>query len=76
MTLPMLLMFAVDHMHYSRWLFVLIRDMTTLAEKHPDVMSELRSGNFVIHKTSDKFSAMAIDQVHEQNDAMVKGSGQ
>ena len=49
--------------------------MTTLAVKHPDVLAEFMSGNFVVHKTSNKFSAMAIDQCHEQNSATVKGSG-
>ena len=68
-------MFALDHTHYSRWLSVHIRDMTTLAERHPDVLSEFTSGNFVVHKTSNKLSAIALDQVHEQNNAMVKGSG-
>ncbi len=68
-------MSALDHTHYSRWLSVHIRDMTTLAEKHPDVFAEFKLGNFVVHKTSNKFSAMAFDQSHEQNNAMVKGSG-
>ena len=67
--------FALDHTHYSRWLSVHIRDMMTLAEKHPHVLAEFKSGHFVVHKTSNKFSAMALDQCHEQNNAMVKGSG-
>ena len=49
--------------------------MATLAEKHPDVFAEFKLRNFVVHKTSNKFSAMALDQSHEQNNAMVKGSG-
>ena len=68
-------MFALDHTHYSRWLPVHIRDMMNLTEKHPDVLAEFKSGNFVVHKTSKKFSTMALDQCHEQNNAMVKGSG-
>ena len=68
-------MFALDHTHYSRWLPVHIRDMMNLTEKHPDVLAEFKSGNFVVHKTSKTFSAMALDQCHEQNNAMVKGSG-
>ena len=63
-------MFALDHTHY-----VHIRDMTTLAAKHPDILAEFKSGNFVVHKTRNKFSAMALDQCHEQNNAIVKGSG-
>lgn len=68
-------MFALDHTHYSRWLPVHICDMMTLSEKHPDVLTEFQLGKFVVHKTSKKFSAMALDQCHEQNNAMVKGSG-
>ncbi|XP_034062878.1 uncharacterized protein LOC117540355 [Gymnodraco acuticeps] len=68
-------MFDLDYTHYSRWLSVHIRDMMTLAEKHPHVLAEFKSGHFVVHKTSNKFSAMALDQCHEQNNAMVKGSG-
>ena len=29
----------------------------------------------MVHKTDNTFSAMAIDQCHEQNDAIIKGSG-
>ena len=68
-------MFALDYTNYSRWLSVHIRDMMTLGEKHPDVLREFEHGNFVVHKTTNKFCAIAIDQCHEQNNAMVKGSG-
>ena len=47
-------MFALDHMHYSRWLPVHIRDMTTLTENHPDILAEFKSGNFVVHKASHR----------------------
>ncbi|KAK3910165.1 ATP-binding cassette sub-family A member 9 [Frankliniella fusca] len=30
-------------------------------------------GNFVVHKTGNAFSGLAIDQAHEQHNAMVKG---
>ena len=68
-------MFALDHIHYSRWLPVHIRDMMSLSEKHPEVLAKFHAGKFVIHKTSKKFSAMAIDQCHEQNNATFKESG-
>ncbi len=68
-------MFALDHINYSRCLSVHIRDMITFSNKHPDVLTQFQSGKFVVHKSSNKFSAMAIDQCHEQNNAMVKGSG-
>ena len=68
-------MFALDHTNYSIWLPVHIRDMKTLALKHPDIAAEFKSVNFVVHKTCNSFSAMALDQCHEQNNAMVKGYG-
>ena len=67
--------FALDHTHYLRWLSVHIRDMMMLSEEQTGVLEEFKAGKFVIYKTSNKFSAMAIDQCHEQNNALVKGSG-
>ena len=67
-------MFALDHTHYSRCLSVHIRDMTSLSVKHPNIHAEFRAGKFVLPKTRNKFSAMAIDQCHEQNNGAVKGS--
>ena len=32
-------------------------------------------GHWVMKKTSNRFSAIPIDQAHEQNNAIVKGSG-
>ena len=46
-----------------------------LIGKHPDVLAEFKSGTFVVHKTSYLFSAISIDQCHEQNNAEFKGSG-
>jgi len=65
-------MFALDHIHYSRWLPVHIRDTMAFFEKYPDIVAEFLAGKFVIHKTSNKFSAMAC---HEQNNTTVKESG-
>ena len=68
-------MFALDHTHYSRWLSVHIRDLTSLSVNHPNIHAEFRAGKFVVHKTRNIFSAMAIGQCHEQNNGAVKGSG-
>ena len=40
---------------------VYIRDMMALASKHPEVAKEFHAGKFVVNKTGNKFSAMAID---------------
>ena len=47
----------------------------TADSKIPVFWKKKSSGKFVVHKTDNTFSAMAIDQCHEQNDAIIKGSG-
>ena len=65
--------FAVDHIHYARWIPVHLRDMISLEKVNPTVFDEFKKGNFVVRKTARRFSAIAIDQTHEQNNAAVKG---
>ena len=68
-------LFALDQTNYARWLPVHIRDMTSLHETHPDLYVQFVNGNFVIRKTQRRFSAISIDQAHEQNNALVKDEG-
>ena len=49
--------------------------MAGLRETHPDIAQEFQSGKFTIQKTRNTFSAIAIDQAHEQNNGAVKGDG-
>ena len=67
--------FANNNVNYARWVSVHLRDMLTLERQHPEVAREFHAGNFVIHKSSRCFSSMAIDQAHEQNNAVIKGDG-
>ena len=67
--------FAMDRTHYARWVPVHIRDMTQLTHTNASVFSEFVSGKFVVNKTGRAFSAIAIDQAHEQLNAAVKGDG-
>jgi len=39
------------------------------------VAKEFHDGNFVVRKTGRVFSIIAIDQAHEQNNALIKGDG-
>ena len=39
----------------------------------PDVYKEFYCGNFVVQRTIIPFSAIALDQAHEQNNAIIKG---
>ena len=47
----------------------------SLKQLHPDVYTEFLKGKFVVKKSKRAFSAIAIDQVHEQNNASVKEDG-
>lgn len=67
--------FANNNTNYARWLPVHLRDMMSLDQQHPEVAKEFHKGNFVVHKSKREFSALAIDQAHEQNNAVIKGDG-
>lgn len=67
--------FALGHTNYARWIPIHLRDMLNLESKHPRVFSQFMMGNFTVRKTGRPFSAIAIDQAHEQNNALVKGDG-
>ncbi len=68
-------MFVLNHTHYSKWLPVHIRDMMQLSDKHPAILAEFEVGKFTVNKTRNKFSAIALDHCHEQNNVIVKQSG-
>ena len=67
--------FANNNFNYARWIPIHLRDMMSLDQQHPDVAREFHKGNFVIHKSRREFSALAIDQAHEHNNAVIKGDG-
>ena len=48
--------------------------MSLLSEKHPVILAEFLAGKRVVFKTSNKFSAVAINQCQEQNNVAVKDS--
>ena len=58
------LFFALDHVNYSRWVPVHIRDMKTLPDPTKEAFEQ--DGNWVIPKTGNLFSSILIDQAHEQ----------
>ena len=67
--------FALDHKHYARWLSVHFRDMAMIETRHPLMAQEIKNCHFAMHSTGKRFSAIAIDQAHEQNNKMIKGDG-
>ena len=54
--------------------FLLILKIS-LEQKYPGVYQEFQSGKYVVFKSSRTFSAIAIDQAHEQANAVIKGEG-
>ncbi len=56
------LFFALDHVNYSRWMPVHIRDMKHLPEPIKHEFDQ--QCHWVISKTHRKFSAIPIDQAH------------
>ena len=40
----------------------------------PDIYKEFMEGNFSFHKTMREFSRMTPDQLHEQNNEVIKGT--
>ena len=67
--------FANNNVNYARWRPVHHKDMLSLEHKHPDVFQEFLSGKFVVFKSSCTLSVMAMDQAHEQANAVIKGEG-
>ena len=67
--------FVLDHVNYSRWLPVHVRDMVMLQAKCPDVYREFQRRAFTAKKTKRPFSAISLDQAHEQVNALIKGDG-
>jgi len=68
------LFFVLDHINYAHWVPIHIRDMKSLPEY---VICEFQERHhWVLSKTGNKFSSMPLDQAHEQENKMVKGSGE
>jgi len=62
-----------SHQLYGRWIPVHLRVMVELPATHPEIAQEFRAGNFMVQETNRPFSAIPVDQAHEQNNAAIKG---
>ena len=67
------LFFALDHVNYSRWMPVHIKDMKSLPDPIKNEFE--KQFHWVLSKTNNAFSSIPFDQAHEQENAYVKGSG-
>ena len=68
-------MYANNNVNNARWLPIHLIDMLTLEEGHPQIEEAFHAGKFDVHKSNRDFSGMAIDQAHEQANAVIKGDG-
>ncbi len=68
-------MFLFDHYQYARWLTVHVADLLRLKERCPSIWEQFQNGTFVTQKTSNPFSCLAHDQIHEQLNGVMKGDG-
>ena len=69
-------LFAFDHYNYARWVSGHLRDLIGVHLTCPDVFKEFDEGHFSLQKTKRKFSKMALDQCHEQNNELIGGEHQ
>ena len=67
----LLVFFALDHYNYIWWVSVHLREMKSI----PHEIEAEFCQNWVIQKTNGWFSAIHLDQTHEQENAKVKGKG-
>ena len=65
--------FSLNHIHYKRWLPVHIKDMIELPKAHPETYNAFKQGCFTGQKSEKRFSCIALDQIHEQENVKVKG---
>ena len=68
-------MFSLDHVHYSRWMPIFIQNLNDLKLWHNDIYEQFLNGDFTMVKSLKKFSAIAEDQVHEQNNKLIQAEG-
>ena len=62
--------FALDRMHYARWLSVFIRDLEILSVEDKALFDRLGE-HLSVRSTDSEFSKVAYDQRHEQNNKMI-----
>ena len=66
--------FALDHVHYARWLSIHHYDVEMLKDTNLEVFQEFSvHGNFTVVWAKNKFSKMDLDQRHEQLHEDFKG---
>ena len=62
----------MDHFNFAIWIPIHIQDMKELPAQ---TLEAFTNGNFVVNRSTRRFSSIAVDQGHEQLNKMLKGTG-
>ena len=65
----------MDKYNYTRWLTVYIFELIKMHINHLEVHKNFKKGFFSFQKLNKEFYRMNIDQVHEQNNKVIKSTG-
>ena len=68
-------MFALDHVHYSRWLSVFLRNIEMLEDTNKNVFQNFMEGCFVVTKSGKLFSCIAEGKGHEETTKVLNEMG-
>ena len=66
-------MLALDHVHYSRWLWVFLHALERLEDTNENIFQNFMEGRFVVNKSGRPFSCIAEGKAHEQNKWAISG---
>ena len=64
--------FSLDHYNYARWLSVHFFDLLSVENSLPDTYQNFKDRHFSFQKPNREFLSIAVDQIHEQNNAVLK----
>ena len=64
--------FSLDHYDYARWLSVHFFDLLSVENSLPDTYQNFKDRHFSFQKPNREFLSIAVDQIHEQNNAVLK----
>ena len=67
------LCFSLGHIHYARWLSVFLQDLQLLKTEDENLYKQFRN-HVSVTSSKEKFSKIAFDQIHEQNNKKIKAT--
>ena len=67
--------FALDHVHHSRWLSVFLHGLGSLEDTNENIFQNFMEVRFTVNKSGKPFSCIAQHQAHERNNKRIKGVG-